>query len=157
MVIFLRKDQFFSLFLAKKSIFRKRKLEKHLEHRSETSRLHDMQASPLQTKTYAFALQVLFFCRELNAMREYVLAKQLLKSGTSIGANVEEATRAQSRADFIAKLSISFKEASETDFWLRLLIDANILQEKAIPLRKQLDEILRLLSASIYTAQHPKK
>lgn len=110
-----------------------------------------MTKSPLKTQSYDFALQILFFCRELNAMREYVLAKQLLKSGTSIGANIEESTRAQSKPDFISKLSIAHKEAAETDFWLRLLIDAKILQEKAILLRKPLDEILGMLTASLKT------
>ena len=115
-----------------------------------------MHTSPLKTKTYDFALQIVFYCRGLYEMREYVLGKQLLKSGTSIGANVEEASRAQSRDDFVAKLFIAFKEASETDFWLRLLIDAHILPEKARVLRKQLDEILRMLSSSIHTAKKSK-
>lgn len=82
-------------------------------------------------------------------MHEYEFAKQLLKSGTSIGANIEEATRAHSKRDFVAKLAIAHKEAAETDFWLRLLIDSYMEKQDAIILRKNLDEIIRMLTASI--------
>lgn len=80
-----------------------------------------MAASVIQEKSFQFALQVIQLYRELQNEREYVLSKQLLRSGTSIGANVEEASAAQSRNDFIAKMSIASKEARETCYWLRLL------------------------------------
>lgn len=74
-----------------------------------------------QEKSYAFAMRVVDVCRHLvNEKKEYVLSKQLLRSGTSIGANVEEAIGGQSGRDFFAKLSISYKEARETKYWLRL-------------------------------------
>lgn len=109
------------------------------------------QTSPLRQKSYVFARHVVAYCQTLYDVRQYVLGKQLLKSGTSIGANIEEATCAQSKDDFISKLPISLKEASESDYWLRLLIDSQILQEQAIVLRKELNEILRMLTASLNT------
>lgn len=76
----------------------------------------------IQTKTFDFAVQVVLLCQKLTEeKREYVLSKQLLRSGTSIGANVEEAIAGISKADFSAKISIAYKEAQETGYWLRLL------------------------------------
>jgi len=83
--------------------------------------------SPLKLKTYSFALKIVLLCKVLTEKREYVLSKQLLKSGTSIGANIAEAQHAQSRNDFCAKLSISLKEAWESDFWIQLIHDAGYL------------------------------
>ena len=80
--------------------------------------------NPLVVKSYSFAVRIInsfkFLSKEKN---EYVLSKQILKSGTSIGANVEEAIGAQSEKDFLNKLSIAYKEARETHYWLRLLHD----------------------------------
>lgn len=77
---------------------------------------------------------------------EYVLSKQLLRSGTSIGANTEEAIGAQSTKDFLAKISIAYKEARETLYWLRLLNDSQIIaQEQYKDLSKDLDQILKIL------------
>ena len=76
----------------------------------------------VQDKSFRFAVRIVKHCKILrNERQEYVLSKQLLRSGTSIGANISEAQQAQSRPDFVAKLSISLKEASETIYWLRLL------------------------------------
>ena len=78
--------------------------------------------------------------------RQYVMARQLLKSGTSIGANVEEAMGGQSRKDFFAKLSISYKEARETHYWLRLLKESKILEsDKADLLINECTEILKII------------
>ena len=74
----------------------------------------------VKEKSYAFALLVIGVARDLQKRKEFVLSGQLLRSGTSIGANIEEASAAQSRRDFIAKMSIASKEARETDYWLRL-------------------------------------
>ena len=82
----------------------------------------------LKNKSYAFALQVVKLCRKLQEeKKEYVLSKQLLRSGTAIGALTEEANQAESKADFIHKLSIANKEANETQYWIRLLIDTEIV------------------------------
>lgn len=106
-------------------------------------------------KSYAFALRIVRACVYLRERKkEYVLSKQLLHSGTSIGANVEEAIQAQSRKDFIAKLCIALKEACESDYWLRLLHDANLLtKEQSGSLRKDLAELMRLLTAIIKTSK----
>lgn len=107
----------------------------------------------LRQKSYDFAKKIVRMCMALQEKREFVLSKQLLKSGTSIGANIEEASRAQSRADFIAKLSIAHKEAAETDYWLRLLIDCNLGNPKTGELRTHVDEIIKMLTSSIKTAR----
>ena len=84
----------------------------------------------IQTKSYTFAVRIVRLYQHLSAeKREYVLSKQVLRCGTSIGANVEEAIGGQSRADFISKLGIAYKEARETGYWLRLLKDTGYLTE----------------------------
>ena len=84
----------------------------------------------LQEKSYKFAIRIVRLYQHLSSKKkEYVLSKQVLKSGTSIGANVEEAIGGFSRADFYAKLGIAYKEARETCFWLRLLKDTGFLTE----------------------------
>lgn len=82
----------------------------------------------VKDKSYQFALEIISLCGQMKDQREYVLPKQLLRSGTSIGANVAEATAAQSRKDFAAKMSISSKEARETHYWLRLLKDSSLFR-----------------------------
>ncbi len=111
--------------------------------------------SPLVLKSYAFAVRITKFCFYVQrTKREYVLTKQLLKSGTSIGANIEEGTQAQTRGDFIAKLSISLKEAHETRFWLRLMRDADIVDSRYLTaFFSDADEIIRMLAASLITAR----
>ena len=90
-----------------------------------------MKNNLVQQKSYAFAVRIVKLYQHLtNTKKEYVLSKQILRSGTSIGANVEEAIGGQSKADFIAKLSIAYKEARETAYWLRLLKDTDYLTEK---------------------------
>lgn len=81
-----------------------------------------MTESILRTKSYSFALRVVHLSRYLvEEKREYVISKQVTRSGTSIGANVEEGNQAQSQRDFVHKLSVALKEAVETNYWLRLL------------------------------------
>ena len=110
-----------------------------------------MRESIIQRKSFAFALQVVRLYTKLQEQREYVLSKQLLRSGTSIGANVEEATAGQSRKDFLAKMAIASKEARETRYWLRLLQASDLV---AIEVTKELDgieEIIRILTAIVKT------
>ena len=84
----------------------------------------------IDNKSFLFAVRMVKLCRYLREeKKEYVLSKQLLRSGTSIGANVAEAQQAQSRADFISKLNIALKEAVETNYWLRLLHASEYLTE----------------------------
>ena len=84
----------------------------------------------IQTKSFHFALRIVKLCNHLQTTQhEFIMAKQLLRCGTSIGANVAESEHAQSRADFCSKLNIALKEAAETDYWLRLLHEAGYLNE----------------------------
>ena len=104
-------------------------------------------------KTFSFALKILSLYKELSSnKKEYVLSKQILRSGTSIGANVSEATEAQSKADFVHKLSIALKEARETEYWIRLLIGAEYLSPST-PLKEDINEIIRILTAIIRTSK----
>jgi len=82
-------------------------------------------------KSKAFALRIIRLYKFLCEKNEYILSKQLLRSGTSIGANVKEAIRGQSKADFYAKLNISLKEASETEYWLELLHESEFIDKPA--------------------------
>ena len=106
-----------------------------------------MKDNLIQEKTYAFAVRIVKLYQYLTKnKKDLVLGKQLVRSGTSIGANVEEAVGAQSQNDFIHKLSISYKEARETRFWLRLLKDTDYLTEKeADSLLEDIEEILRII------------
>ena len=106
-------------------------------------------------KSFAFALNIVAVCRHLmNEKKEYILAKQLLRSGTSIGANTEEAIGGQSRKDFVAKLSIAYKEARETHYWIRLLTQSNSLEhEQASELRTQCEELMKILGSILKTTK----
>ena len=87
----------------------------------------------VQIKSYGFAIRVVRLYQHLSTeKKEFVLSKQLLRSGTGIGANVEEAIGGQSRADFASKLAIAYKEARETSYWLRLLKDTGYLSENRV-------------------------
>ena len=91
-----------------------------------------MTDNVIRTKSYAFALRIVKLYKHLLAdKKEFVLSKQLLRSGTSIGANVAEAVGGITKADFSAKLSIAYKEALETEYWLQLLKDSEFLDENA--------------------------
>lgn len=111
--------------------------------------------SILKEKSYTFALRMIkLFQYLLNEKKEFVLSKQILRSGTSIGANIEEAFQGESKPDFIHKLSIANKEAFETNYWLRLLRDSEYLEKKlADSLLADCDEIQKLLVSSIKTAK----
>ena len=109
--------------------------------------------SPLQEKSKAFALQIIKVCNEVKEKkRESVLTNQLLRSGTSIGANIREAFYAHGKADFIAKLQIALKECSESEYWLELLIESGYYHDRAI--LEQFIEVKKLLVASINTAKY---
>jgi len=106
----------------------------------------------IQQKSYAFSLSVIDLYRDLLRKNEFVLSKQLLRSGTSIGANVEEALAGQSRADFISKMSIASKEARETNYWLRLLSDSKMLPSaKVAPLLSESQSLINLLTSIVKT------
>ncbi len=106
-----------------------------------------MKENIIQTKSFQFAVRIIKLYIHLSkTKKEFVLSKQILRSGTSIGANVEEAIGAQSKKDFIAKLSIAYKESRETKYWLRLLNETKfITKEEFNSIINDLEEILRIL------------
>ena len=114
-----------------------------------------MKENILKDKAYEFALRVVKLYQYLaNEKKEFVISKQVLRSGTSIGANIEEANQAQSKADFIHKLSIAQKESFETHYWIRILRDSNFLTEKlADSILKDCEEVQKLITTSIKTAK----
>ena len=108
----------------------------------------------LEEKTYAFALRIIKAYNFLTSKNEYVLSKQLLRAGSSIGANCREATYAQSKMDFINKLSIALKEANETIYWLELLHDSDFIDDKSFnSIHDDGLEILKLLISIIKTSK----
>ncbi len=112
-----------------------------------------MKKSILKEKSYNFAILIVNLYKLLSTEnREFILSKQLLKSGTSIGANIREAEFAQSKKDFINKMSIALKEANETEYWLLLLKDTNYLSnENFTKLFNLNSELIKMLVATINT------
>ncbi len=105
-----------------------------------------MKENIIAVKSYAFAILIVELYKKLLTQNEYILSKQILKSGTSIGANVEEAIGGISKKDFRAKMSIAYKEARETNYWLRLLKDTHyISQTEFESLNNNLTSILKIL------------
>jgi len=105
----------------------------------------------IQDKSFQFAKEIVFIAKHLiQAKREYVLSKQLLRSGTSIGANVEEAIGAISPKEFIFKFSISYKEARETKYWIKLMKECSYLDlAKASELENHCEELLKIIATII--------
>ena len=111
--------------------------------------------NPLKSKSYRFALRIINLYKHVTSEhKEYVLSKQVLRSGTSIGANIIEANHAQSKPDFIHKLSISLKESHETQYWLELLRDNGYLPaEHSRSILADCGELQKMLTSSIKTAK----
>ncbi len=110
-----------------------------------------MRENAIQTKSFALAMATIDLYKRLQSKREYVISRQLLRSGTSVGANVEEANAGQSRKDFLSKMSVASKEARETKYWLRLLetsklVDLDVSSELAM-----VEEVIRLLTSIVKT------
>lgn len=110
-----------------------------------------MKENLILDKSFEFSLLAIELYKVLKANNEFVLSRQFLKSATSIGANVNESTTAQSKADFIYKMSISSKEARETKYWLLLLQKSELV--KYDYLLKEIDEIINILTAIVKTSQ----
>ncbi len=115
-----------------------------------------MQNSPLIDKSKAFALEIIKVCNYIKqTKKESVLTNQLIRSGTSVGANIREAFYGHGRADFIAKLQIALKECSESEYWLELLVESGYYEDRSI-----LDlciEVKKLLISSLNTAKSNQK
>ena len=109
----------------------------------------------VENKSFAFAVRIVNLCKHLHyTKREYTLSKQLMRSGTSIGANIAEAEQGQSRADFIAKMNIALKEAAETNYWLRLLQATNYLTKAEFTsIYSDCRELEKMLTAIVKTAK----
>jgi len=103
--------------------------------------------------TFDFSLQIISLYRYLIQQNEYVMSKQLLRSATSIGANVEEANAAQTKRDFIMKMSIASKEAREAKYWLRLLDKSQIIKYEYGEYLKSIEHIINILTKIVKTSQ----
>ena len=114
-----------------------------------------MKQSILKDKSKALALRIIHLYRYLcEEKKEYILSKQMLRSGTSIGANIAEAFYGQSKADFVSKLSIAQKETSETMYWLELLHESDYLKQKEFDsVYSDTEELIKLLASSIKTVK----
>ena len=114
------------------------------------------QPIDIRERTFDLAIRLVKLCRYLEQKPGVgrTLSWQLLRAGTSVGANVEEAQAGQSRADFISKNAIALKEARETDYWLRLLVAAQVVPERRISgLRAEVEELKRILGAIVVSAK----
>ncbi len=118
-----------------------------------------MNENVIKEKSFRFAIRVVNLCKYLkNEKKEYILSKQLMRSGTSIGANVRESQNAESKADFIHKLAISQKEADETLYWLELLKETNyITDEEFNSLEADARELLKIIRSIILSVKKNKK
>ena len=114
-----------------------------------------MKSSILFTKSKAFALRVVRLYKYLRERKESVIAKQMLRSGTSIGSNIAESRYAQSKSDFASKLHIALKEAAETEYWLELLHASELVESSPAftSLCADCTELIKLLTASVKTAK----
>lgn len=112
-----------------------------------------MKKDLLREKSFSFALRIVKLSKYLQEQhKEYILSKQVLRSGTAVGALIREAQYAQSKADFLHKLTIALKEANETEYWLLLLKESNYLDEKIFEsIYPKIDELLKLLISSTKT------
>ncbi len=115
-----------------------------------------MKENLIATKTFDFALTVIELFIQLKKENEFIISKQIIRSGTSIGANVEEAIAAQSKKDFINKLSIASKEARETKYWLRLLNQSELTQITVDSYLNEIEHIINILTKIIKTSQESK-
>ncbi len=119
----------------------------------------ERKESPLRTKSEDFAIRIIRLYQYLTKDKhEYVMSKQIYRSGTSIGANIAESRNAQSSADFISKLSIALKESDETEYWLKNLYSSGILNEKQfLSIHHDNIEITKMLTSAIKTIKQKKR
>jgi len=117
-----------------------------------------MTENIVHTKSYAFALRVIKLFKFLTTeQKEFVLSKQILRSGTSIGALVKESEHAQSKADFINKMNIALKEANESEYWLMLMKDSEYINENSFnSLHSDVSELIKLLASIVKTSKQNK-
>jgi four helix bundle protein len=116
-----------------------------------------MRESIIEKKSFEFALKIIELYKKLLEQNEYVLSKQLLRSGTSIGANVTEATAAQSKKDFINKMSVASKEARETKYWLTLLSESKLIEYNFNEYLNDINELIKILTSIVKSSKEGKK
>ena len=118
-----------------------------------------MKENPVKDKSFAFALRVVNLAKYLEGRKkEFVLSKQVLRSGTAVGALIREAEHAESKADFIHKMSIALKEANETLYWLDLLHQGEYIDEQSFhSIGSDSEELVKLLSAIVKTSKVSKR
>lgn len=112
-----------------------------------------MAESLIQKKSFKFALKIIELYKKLQTLNEYVISRQLLRSGTSIGANVEEASAGQSRKDFLAKMAIASKEARETRYWLRLFEESDLVNLDISSELEDVNKLIRILTSIVKTTK----
>lgn len=114
-----------------------------------------MKKEKIQDRTYDFSLEIIKFVKSLPYNTATIsLGRQLIRSGTSIGANIEEAQGASSKKDFVNKINIAKKEARETRYWIRLINDANLATNDCMPdLLREINEIINILTAIVKTSE----
>ncbi|WP_284652968.1 four helix bundle protein [Flavobacterium terrisoli] len=115
-----------------------------------------MKDNLIANKTFDFALSIIDLYIKLKKENEFIISKQIVRSGTSIGANVEEAIAGQSKKDFISKLSIASKEARETKYWLRLLDKSELIKIDMSIYLTEVEHIINILTKIIKTTQENK-
>ncbi len=117
----------------------------------------DNRPNIIKSKSYQFSLDIIDMYKKMINQKEFILSKQLVRSGTCVGANVEEASAAQSRKDFISKMAIASKEARETNYWLRLLRDSKFCKDiDYTQIIENSEEIIRILTSIVKTTSQNK-
>lgn len=113
-----------------------------------------MEENAIKIKSYKFALEMIKFSNMLDNKKQFVISRQILKSGSSIGANVEEANGAITKKEFIMKMQIAYKESRETFFWLKLIRDSDLIENYLTnKLISDSEEIIKLITAILKTAK----
>ena len=151
----------------KKSTYKKKSVAPTAQYKPKRGKLAPLMSEEEKAKAGIHELSYDFGCRitrlfqyltEDAEYKEYVSSKQIYRSGTSVGANVRESKHAQSDADFLSKMSIAYKEADETDYWLNLLHDNGYINESQYEsLKKDMDRILKLLTSIVKTMNQKVK
>lgn len=126
---------------------------------SESNALDIKKENVIKNKSFSFALKIVSLCKNLvETKKEFILSKQLLRSGTAIGALIRESEHAESKLDFIHKMSIAQKEANETDYWIELLFQSNyISKDEYSDCMSSLESIRKIISAIIVTSKRKIK
>jgi len=116
--------------------------------------MRERSENTVMNKAYTFALRIIKLYRFLIDEKEFVLSKQILRSGTAIGALIKEAEHAQSKADFLNKMNIALKEANETEYWLMLLKDSGYIEESGFQsIHQDIVEVIKLLASIVKSSK----